>query len=132
MSTEISDTSYRLQVSGKYEQLQAELFSATPDSVIDRCRELASAAINAYLFQNSYRIETDKALDLGRLVGPLREGPKLNIAANSVDTLAKLHSRSKHTEQVNRGVRPNTEMDAQLSIILVSTILVELNLAAWE
>jgi len=132
LSLEISNDSNRNQVLSKYEQLKTELFSASPDSIIDRCRELASASINAYLYSKEYRNLADSALDLGQLVNKLREGPKLMIAANSADTIAKLHARSKYTEQANRGVRYNTEIDAQLSILLVSTILIELKLAAWE
>ena len=48
------------------------------------------------------------------------------IASNCVETIAILHSRTKHAEQQNKSLRRVTEADAGLSVRCVSMILNEI------
>ena len=117
---------YRKQIKDKIDLLSDDIYKAGPDSLVDRAREAASAIINVYLLSNEY---IDKSDDLGKLVNPLENKAKKYIVANCADTLAKLHSRTKHVEQDNKGLRPVNESDAELAIQLIATILYELELA---
>ena len=122
------DAQYHAQIKEKLNLLAEDIYRAGPDSVVDRAREAASAIINAFLIHAKH-IEKDK--DLGQLVSPLKEKAEKYIAANCADTLAKLHSRSKHAEQSNKGLRPINNQDAELAVQSVGMILIELDWAHW-
>lgn len=124
----ISDSKRRDQVQEKLELLYQDLKSAVPDSVVDRCREAISAAGNAYLIENEYVQETS---DLGRVATNLSNCAKLHIAGNQASTLAKLHSRTKHSEQSSRGTRSVSEQDAEFAVHSLGLILVELGYGYW-
>lgn len=109
-------------IKAKLELLSEDLYRAGFDSIVDRAREAASAIVNAYLANNS---PNDKQKDLGQLVIPLRDKAKKHIAANCVDTLAKLHSRTKYTEQQNKELRHNNSRDADFAVQSVSMLLRE-------
>ena len=109
------------------EKLETDIYGAGSESVIDRAREAATAICSIYL-QSKYGAEPGK--DLGALASILQEN-KLEIAANSASTIARLHSRGKHAEQEKRNMRPIHEQDAQLAIQLLGTILCDLGWADW-
>lgn len=101
-----------------------DMYTATADSIVDCCREGATAVLGAYLGKPN--------LDLGQLKNHLAklDPPKL-IAVNMADTLAKLHSRRKTAELRSRGLRPITDEDAQIAVSCLGMLLVELNWARW-
>lgn len=109
------------------EKLEADIYGAGSESVIDRAREAATAICSTYL-QSTYSAESGK--DLGDLASLLRE-KGLEIAANSASTIARLHSRGKHAVRETRDLRSIHEQDAQLAIQLVGTILCDLGWADW-
>jgi len=117
------DEDQRDQVKEKLGLLSDDVYKAGADSIVDRAREAASALINAYLINKRH---INKHKDLGQLVIPLREIAQKTIAANCAETLAKLHSRTKHVEQINRGLRAINELDAELAVNSIGMILTEL------
>lgn len=124
----INDAKNKKHIHEKLELLYNDLVSAVPDSVVDRCREAASAIGNTYLIENEF---TKTALDLGQVATKLRDKAKLEIAANQASTLARFHSRSKHCEQYSRELRGITEQDAGFAVQALSLILVELGYGYW-
>lgn len=119
----VIDEQYHKQIKNKLNLLADDVYKAGPDSIVDRAREAASSIINAFLLEKGH-IERYK--DLGQLVKPLREKAEKHIVANCADTLAKLHSRTKHIEQKNKGLRPVNTQDAELAVQSIGVILVEL------
>ena len=124
----INDLNRRNQVQRKLELLYQDLKSAVPDSVVDRCREAISAAGNAYLIENGHLKTTS---DLGRVATNLSEIAQLHIAGNLASAVAKLHARTKHSEQTNRGTRSVSEQDAEFAVHSLGLILVELGYGYW-
>lgn len=126
--TRIENTGDQKAIEEKIRLLSQDISCAAPDSVVDRCRESASAIINAYLAANGH---LDKARELGQLEKPLRELAEKHIVANLASVLAKLHSRTKHVEQSNRKIRTVSEQDAEFSVQAIGVILVELGWGYW-
>lgn len=114
-------------INRKLELVSHDLRRAGQDSVVDRCREAASAVINCFLkggdLSHNYK-------DLGQLAEPLRKLGK-HVAANCADTLAKLHSCTKFIEQKARNVRMASEQDAEFAVQSLGVILVELGIGYW-
>ncbi len=125
----IKNSEDKENIEEKIRLLSIDLSSAAPDSVVDRCREAASAILNCYLLTEGI---TSKRKDLGQLVHSLRESANKGIAANLADVLAKFHSRTKHIEQANRKTRSISEQDAELSVQALGIILVELGWGYWQ
>lgn len=117
------DNKYHAQIKDKLGRLADDIYKAGPDSIVDRSREAACAIVNAYMLELGY-IEKDK--DLGQLAKPLRDKAEKRIASNCVETLALLHSRTKHAEQQNKSLRHITEGDAEYAVQSVSVLLHEL------
>ncbi len=113
---------HRNQIKDKLTRLADDIYKAGPDSIIDRSREAASAIINTWLLENDY---IKKHRDLGQLVSTLRDVPKKHVVANCADTLAKLHSRTKYSEQEHQTLRRINEADAEFSVQAVTVILQE-------
>ena len=113
---------YHNQLKDKLERLASDIHQAGPDSIVDRSREAASVIINTFLLEHEH-IENHR--DLGQLVSVLREKAEKYVAANCADTLAKLHSRTKHSEQEKRSVRRLNEIDAEYAIQTVVVLLHE-------
>jgi len=124
----INSSSNQNAIEEKIQLLSQDISNAAPDSVVDRCRESASAIINAYLAENNF---LDKAKDLGQLENHLRNDANKHIVANLASALAKFHSRTKYVEQSNRKTRPVTEQDAEFSIHALGVILIELGWGYW-
>lgn len=109
------------------EKFEADIYSAGPESVIDRAREAASGVVSAFL--QRFHGGTP-GLDLGALVSALRTNQK-DVAASAAHIIARLHARGKHAEQERRELRPIQERDAQLVIECMGLILCDLGFAEW-
>ncbi|WP_377730462.1 hypothetical protein [Paraburkholderia caffeinitolerans] len=115
---------HRTLVLQQYEKAATAAYRETPESVVDRCREAAAAALNAA--RTLYQPE-GKALDLTDLAAFFASeqfgsrGGRL-ILSNAARIIARLHSKGKSAEQVNhRSVAP-TEADAECVLALLGTI----------
>jgi len=117
---------FRLQ--DKLATLAEDLYRAGPESVIDRCREAATAILSAYLHANGCG---EKGKDLGALTNLFesRLEDKKDIVINLGRTLARLHARGKTAEQERRSVRQSSEQDAELAVQAVGLILRDLGWA---
>lgn len=101
-----------------------DMYTATADSIVDCCREAATALLGAY--------SAKPDLDLGQQKNHLSKSiPPKHIAVNMADTLARLHSRRKTAELKSRGLRPITDEDAQLAVSCLGMIMVELGYGRW-
>jgi hypothetical protein len=103
-----------------------EVHRSAPASVIDRARDVASQALLAY-----FRLRGLEAQDLGKLINKL-EKEKLLIAANTANISARLHARSKPSEQEKRELRPIREQDIDLVTQCVGSLLCEIGIAEWD
>jgi hypothetical protein len=115
------------RVKVKLDTLAEDLYRAGPESVIDRCREAATAALSAYLQQHGH---TTPGNDLGKLAAAYDKAfPQNQVIAGQAQTIARLHSRGKNAEQEKRDVRPPTEADAELAVQAIGVILRDLGWA---
>ena len=122
----------REQVRNTLNILSTEIFSAGPESVIDRARDTGSAILATYLVDKKLATGTE---DLGKLVSILAKQPRSdrpNICMNGGDILAILHPRAKPSEQAMRPLRAIREQDAELAVQLVGTMLCDLEWANWR
>jgi len=103
-----------------------EVHRASPVSVIDRARDLATLALLAH-----FDLQKENAQDLGRLTKML-EANNLAIAANSASIIARLHARAKPSEQERRQLLQIREQDAELVVQCIGTILCEIGFAEWR
>lgn len=95
-----------------------------PESVIDRCRDAAQAALGAWMSQE-FKNEKWRIHDLGKQIEGLK-GQNRAVLENSVNILARLHARVKPNEQVKRTTRIPTEQDAECALSLLGMTLREL------
>jgi hypothetical protein len=115
------------RIQNKLDILAEDLYRSGPESVIDRCRDAATAILSAYLQQKG-RVSSGK--DLGDLAKAYESVEPLNlVVAGQAKTINRLHSRGKNAEQEKRGVRPPTEVDAELAVQAVGMILRDLHWA---
>lgn len=114
-------------VIAQYEKAASAAFRDDAESVIDRCREAATAALNA---EHYVMIEGNEivAKDLAKL-GSFFELQKRDILGKAANILARMHSRAKSAEQINNGYRVLTESDAEMAIALLGMIYRELRWA---
>lgn len=111
-------------INKKLDHLLDDLHSAGAESVVDDCREALSAILGSFLDSG------DK--DLGALVNELGKlQPPLNLARDMADAVKILHPRRKSNEQRARGLRQITDEDAQLAVIALPTVLVEIGWGRW-
>lgn len=108
----------------QYEKAASAAFRDDAESVIDRCREAATAALNAERDAVGGGNETT-AKDLAKL-GSFFESGKRDVLGKAANILARLHSRSKSAEQIKSGYRAPTEADAEAAITLLGIIYREL------
>lgn len=92
--------------------------------MIDRCREAATAALNAERYVIGDGNEAT-AKDLAKL-GGFFESEKRDVLGMAASILARLHSRAKSAEQIKNGYREPTEADAETAIALLGMIYREL------
>ncbi len=105
-------------------------YTAGPESVIDRCRDAASALLAAYLSTEDI-VHLKK--DLGSLVKILDAKPiteKKTIVINSARTIARYHARAKPNSKANHQTPPVYEADAELCLHCLSAIIRELGYAS--
>ncbi|MET0026448.1 MAG: hypothetical protein ABW101_02325 [Candidatus Thiodiazotropha sp.] len=111
----------------KLEILSEDLYRAGPESVIDRCREAATAILSGYL-QDAGVSQSGK--DLGVLANAYDNHNQQNqVIAGQARAIARLHGRGKNSEQEKRSVRPPTETDAEFAVQAVGLIVRELGWA---
>lgn len=99
-------------------------YRAGPESVIDRCRDAAQAALGAWMSQE-FGEDKWRIIDLGKQIEALK-GKDRVILENSANVLARLHARVKPNEQAKREVRVPAEQDAECALSLLGMILREL------
>lgn len=116
---------YARHILEHYEKAANSAFRDDAESVIDRCREAATAALNAQRLSEG---ETDKVADLSDL-GKSFEPRGKYVLAKGAQILALLHSRGKSAEQMKRGTVPPTEADAEAAIALLGLVYRELGWA---
>ena len=100
-----------------------------PESIVDRCRDTASAILGGYCHHIDEKAHTE---DLGYSIKCLEseeKGRKKVIVINAANIIARMHPRVKPNEQTKRDLRPVSEHDAELCLHCVSSILYELGYA---
>jgi hypothetical protein len=112
----------------QYEKAASAAFRESADSVIDRCREAATAALNA----EKSRLDPDglgKDLDKLATFFASEEFGKNGgraVLSNAARIIARLHARAKSVERLNRGSLPVSEGDAECALALLGIIYREL------
>jgi hypothetical protein len=111
-------------IQDKLNILLDDMYTASCESVVDCCREAATAIIGAFVKRPEK--------DLGKLVNCLStpEHP-FRIAHKAAGIINDLHPRRKTAETRSRDLRRITDEDAQLAIHCVTTILVEFGWGRW-
>lgn len=108
-----------------------DIYRAGSGSVVDRCRDLASAALSGYL-QHLGAVDPGKDLfELIKRLQGLEDAQKKRVVASAAEIVRLFHSRNKSAEQERRSVLPLLEQDAQLAVSCVGCILRELGWADW-
>lgn len=120
----------------KYTALAEDVFRAGAESVVDRCREVMTAAISTYV-QTKYDVPPGNDLaDLLKILeskvsrqdGSYRE---VEIVLGAGQIVRQLHARGKNAEQERRPIRLIVEQDAQLAISATGSLLCDLGYARW-
>ena len=115
---------YAALVVEQYEKAASSVYRDDAESVIDRCREAASAALNAGRFEKTDD-DTAYSKDLG-VLGTFFVAQGMEVAGNAALILAQWHSRGKSAERINRNTVPPSEMDAHAAVSLLGLIYREL------
>lgn len=108
----------------QYEKAASAAYRDDAESVIDRCREAASAALNAARFAKTGDDVSD-AKDLGAL-GNFFVRQEMEVLGNAALILARWHARAKSAERINRDTMPPSEADAEAAIALLGLLYREL------
>jgi hypothetical protein len=116
---------YRDKLIEAVQTFSDEAYRASPSSVIDRARDVATCALNAYLGYSG-----KSAKDLGKLVAEVNSRDRA-IAASTANIIARLHARGKPVEQEKRELLPIRENDANLVVQCVGGLLCELGYGEW-
>lgn len=97
-----------------------------PESVVDHCRDLATAILRA-----KCNVETTYSKDLSKLIALLDERfPKsYMMVKNCMNIINRLHPRRKRSELESRMLRPLDYGDSELAVACVCTILKDLGWA---
>ncbi len=113
-------------------KLRDEVFRAGPGSVVDRCRDAASAALSGHL-QNLGAIGPGKELDEQiKVLNGFEDAKKKRVAAAAAEIVRVLHSREKPSVRERLPVPPVREQEAELSVYCVGSLLCELGWAEWS
>lgn len=114
----------RTKVMEMLNKVSEEVYKSGPESVIDCCRDAASAILGAYFNEDEK--------DLGPLVKKLSSPPDhREVSRDCADLVRLFHARAKPSEQAKRKPRPITEQDAELAVQCLGTLLCELGWARW-
>jgi hypothetical protein len=100
-------------------------YRASPESIIDRCRDLSAAVLGAY-FEAS--VPNASHRDLGDLARIAKE-QRHHLIENSARIINLLHSRGKPNEQSKRGLATPRDEDATLALECASVIIREVGWA---
>lgn len=121
---ELIPDAYTRIVLDQYEKAASSAFRDDAESVIDRCREAATAALNAEreAVGGGNGTDAQDLADLGKFF--LSKGR--DVLGNAALILARMHSRGKSAEQIKRGTVPPTEADADAAIALLGLVYREL------
>lgn len=106
--------------------LSDRAFRESPVSLIDRCGNVAQFVLSRWLkhvHNDAGCLTKDLAAVAAHIENNLKE---LVILYSSVKVLARLHARGKPNVQTEKSVRVPGEADAETSLALVSTILLEI------
>lgn len=123
---------HRLSIQNQVAKLRDEIFRAGPGSVVDRARDLASAAISAYL-QHISAIGPGKELDeLIKKLNTQEGNQKKHVAAAAAEIVRIFHSREKPSVRERLPVSPVREQEAELAVYCVGSILCEFGWADWS
>lgn len=111
----------------QYEKAANAAYRDDAESVIDRCREAATAALNVerFVMTGADSAKASDLSDLGKFFGT-KDRP---VLGNAAQILARLHSRGKTAEQLKRGNAPPTDADAEAALSLLGLIYRELKWA---
>lgn len=107
-----------------------DIHRAAPESVIDRAREAATVILSIYTKDIGI---SPRQQELGLLIKAMdnESSKKMNVI-NAARIVQIFHSRGKHAEKDQRGVRSVVEQDAELAVQCIGTILCDLGWAKWE
>ncbi|MBG56796.1 MAG: hypothetical protein CMK46_00725 [Porticoccus sp.] len=123
LHTEIPENQLPL-IQKKLAMVVDDMYTASSESIVDCCREAASAVLGAYLEKPNK--------DLGTLKNLLAEcTPPKNLAKDLANTIGLLHSRRKSSEERGKGLRSVTDEDAHLAVMALATILIEIGWGRW-
>ena len=106
--------------------LSDRAFRESPVSLIDRSGNVAQFVLSRWL-QYTHNDESCLTKDLAAVASHIENKMKdLVILYSSIKVLARLHARGKSNVQTEKNVRVPGESDAETSLALVSTILLEI------
>lgn len=122
---------FRELVLTQYEKAANAAFRDDCESVIDRCREAATAALNAKRASQESPNAFNNVKDLNDLANffgssSLIEPNGQLILSSAAKIIARLHARGKSVE-ISKGCPPLTERDAECALVLLGKIYTELN-----
>jgi hypothetical protein len=126
--------SFAAIVKEQFEKAANAAFRDDPESVIDRCREAAAAALNAERSLTIEQGDSSQAKDLSDLATYFSSlkfgvnGGRL-VLSNAARIIARMHSRTKSAERLNKGSLAASEGDAECALALLATIYRELGWA---
>lgn len=108
------------------EKLADTIYRAGPESVVDRCRDAASAILGCFMAQENKKFLT---IDLGHLINVFEKHEEWNkkaIVISAARIIARLHPRCKPNEQENHDFRQLIEQDGELAVQCVAAMLNDL------
>lgn len=118
--------SARSEIIESVSALSDRAFRESPVSLIDRSGNVAQLVLSRWL-RYSHNDESCLTKDLAAVASHIETKMKdLVILYSSVKVLARLHARGKPNVQTEKNVRVPGEADAETSLALVSTILLEI------
>ncbi|MFH1715852.1 MAG: hypothetical protein ABIF19_00750 [Planctomycetota bacterium] len=116
---------WRAHVQDTVNKVVDSMYKANADSIVDLCRNAASASLFARFHQDMPRLDKTDLRPLARTA----EEKGLRIVAHCGKTIADLHSRVKPNIQMHHGCRPINDRDAELAVQCLSCILRDLGYA---
>jgi hypothetical protein len=123
---------HRRAVRDAVTKLRDDIFRAGPSSVVDRARDVASAALSGYL-QSLGAIRPGKDLnELIKKLDSLEDPHRKRVAAAAAEIVRLFHSRAKSSVQERLPVSPVREQEAELAAYCAGSILCELGWANWS
>lgn len=110
------------EIDKEYNSLLEEL-SASPESVIDHCRDLATSLLTAFIGD----VKKEERLDLGQLISKI--DPNCIIIVSSAKIINRLHPRRKPNELDKYSLSELTRAESDFSIQCIFQIIREMK---WD